>query len=142
MTVPSEATLKPPVAVVACGVIGRSWVRVFTRAGHPVRLWDPSQQAMEAALAWHTDECARDGRPSAEVQLCASIADVVDGVVWVRRTARVAGRQARDLRRAGAAAAPDTILASSTSTLDMTAIARDLAGVIAASSPIRSNRRT
>ena len=129
MTMPSEATLKPPVAVVACGVIGRSWVRVFTRAGHPVRLWDPSRDAMEAALAWHAEEYARDGRPCAEVQLCASIADVVDGVVWVQEN----GPESLDAKRAifaalDAAAAPDTILASSTSTLDMTAIARDLAG--------------
>ncbi|MBK7832502.1 MAG: GntR family transcriptional regulator [Gemmatimonadetes bacterium] len=129
MTVPSEATRKPAVAVVACGVIGRSWVRVFTRAGHPVRLWDPSRDAMEAALAWHAEEYARDGRPCAEVQLCASIADVVDGVVWVQEN----GPESLDAKRAifaalDAAAAPDTILASSTSTLDMTEIARDLAG--------------
>ncbi len=50
------------VAIVGCGVIGRSWIRVFTRAGHDVRGWDPAPSAVDAALAWHAVERARDGR--------------------------------------------------------------------------------
>ena len=38
--------------VVGTGVIGRSWIRVFTRAGFLIRVFDPDADQLEGALAW------------------------------------------------------------------------------------------
>jgi len=120
---------RPAVAIVGAGVIGRSWIRVFSRAGYPVRVWDPSPHAVDAALAWHAAECARDRRPTSQVSRHDSVEDAVRGAMWVQES----GPERLDAKRAifGAldvAAGSDTILASSTSALDMTEVARDLAG--------------
>ncbi len=124
-----SAETSPPVAIIGTGVIGRSWARVFTRAGHPVQLWDPNAAAATAALAWHADESSRDGRGGATVTRCETLAEAVRGVAWVQEN----GPESVDAKRALFAAldeatAPDVILASSTSAIDMTEIARDLAG--------------
>lgn len=119
----------PPVAIIGTGVIGRSWARVFTRAGHAVRLWDPRREAAEDARTWHDEEAVRDGRGGASVTVCDTLAEAVRGVAWVQEN----GPEALDAKRAifasiDAAAPPSAILASSTSAIDMTEIARDLAG--------------
>ncbi|MBK8249610.1 MAG: 3-hydroxyacyl-CoA dehydrogenase [Gemmatimonadetes bacterium] len=117
------------VAVVGCGVIGRSWIRVFTRAGHPVRVFDVSPQAIEQALAWHAVAAARDGRGGTEPQGATSLAEALGGAVWVQES----GPEALPAKQAlyaemDSCAAPEAILASSTSTLDMTEISRGLRG--------------
>lgn len=124
-----SAETRPPVAIIGTGVIGRSWARVFTRAGHPVQLWDPNAGAATAALAWHADESSRDGRGGATAARCETLAEAVRGVAWVQEN----GPESLDAKRALFAAldeatAPDVILASSTSAIDMTEIARDLTG--------------
>src|SRR3954447_9242040 len=45
------------VAVIGTGVVGRSWARVFSRAGCRTRLYDGDPAQVERALAW-LDECA------------------------------------------------------------------------------------
>ena len=40
-----------PVAIVGTGLIGRAWALAFARAGCEVRLWDPTEGAVEACLA-------------------------------------------------------------------------------------------
>ena len=117
------------VAVVGCGVIGRSWIRVFTRAGYPVRVFDVSPQVVDQALAWHAAAAARDGRGGTEPQRAASLAEALGAAVWVQES----GPETLPAKQAlyaemDACAAPEAILASSTSTLDMTEIARGLRG--------------
>lgn len=117
------------VAVIGCGVIGRSWVRVFSRAGHEVRLWDSNVVATEAALAWHAAECARDGRGGGVVRGCASLPEALAGVAWCQESGPESlGAKQALFAALDAAAPPEAILASSTSTLDMTEIARGLSG--------------
>lgn len=117
------------VAVVGCGVIGRSWIRVFTRAGHDVRVWDANPAAQDAALIWHESERLRAGTPGPLPQAAASLGEALDGAVYVQES----GPEVLEAKRAlyaalDAAAPPGAILASSTSTLDMTAIAATLPG--------------
>lgn len=40
------------VAVVGLGLVGRSWLRVFTRAGFPTRVWDPDPEQVDAGWSW------------------------------------------------------------------------------------------
>lgn len=126
---PNASPPRAHVAIIGSGVIGRSWIRVFTRAGFPVRVWDQNPVAAATALEWHAAECARDGRPSALVTGHDALAQAVRGAIWVQES----GPETLDVKRAifavlDAAAAPEAILASSTSALDMTDIARDLPG--------------
>ena len=117
------------VAVVGCGVIGRSWIRVFTRAGYPVRVFDVSPQVVAQAPAWHAAAAARDGRGGTEPPRAAPPAEALGAAVWVQES----GPETLPAKQAlyaemDACAAPEAILASSTSTLDMTEIARGLRG--------------
>lgn len=117
------------VAVIGCGVIGRSWVRVFARAGCNVRLWDPDAAAVERALAWHGAEVAREGAGPGTAHAAATLQQALEGVTWVQES----GPESLEAKRAlfsdlDAAAPPDAVLASSTSALDMTAIAQGLRG--------------
>ena len=40
------------VGIIGAGLIGRAWAHVFARGGCEVRMWDPSPQQRDAALAW------------------------------------------------------------------------------------------
>jgi L-gulonate 3-dehydrogenase len=129
---------RPRVAIVATGVIGRSWARVFTRAGCLTTAWDPNPQTLAGAVAWHNDEVQRergngshnDGAPSDGTLVpCATLAEALDGADYVQES----GPETLDEKRAiyaklDALAPPAAILASSTSTIDMTEIARGLRG--------------
>lgn len=44
-----------PVACIGAGLIGRAWAIVFARAGHPVRLFDETDGAADAARAFAAD---------------------------------------------------------------------------------------
>lgn len=129
LTEDSTTASARPVAVIGCGVIGRSWLRVFTRAGHQVRAWDPSPHAVQNALAWHATECARDGRGGGAVVASGSFEEALRDVCWCQESGPESVEGKRALYAAlDAAAPPDAVLASSTSTIDMTLIADGLAG--------------
>lgn len=128
------------VAVVGCGVIGRSWARVFVRAGCRVRLYDGLPGQSERALAWLDETLAAEralgtiGEGEARAQralavACAGLVEALDGVAYVQESTpeRLPAKQPiyAELDRL---ASPDVILASSTSALDMTAIAAGLPG--------------
>lgn len=117
------------VAVIGCGVIGRSWIRVFTRAGLPVRVWDVAPDAVRLALDWHAAVAARDARGGTTPIGVTSLEEALGDVQWVQESGpeRLPEKQALFVRL-DAAAGPDAVLASSTSTLDMTEIARGLPG--------------
>ncbi len=137
------------VAVVGTGVVGRSWARVFSRAGCAVRLYDGDPAQVVAALAW-LDACAAveadegwglvpgagDGQglvPGGEVGQGAvsghaELAEAVAGAGYVQESGPERLALKRELFAAiERAAEPGAILASSTSALDMTAIAAGLA---------------
>ncbi len=122
---------RPPraVAVVGVGVIGRSWLRVFTRAGCETRAWDPNADALTQAVSWHSEELQRDNSTGGTLRRCDSLEEALDGVEYVQENGPESLAQKQRIYAAlDRVAARDTILASSTSAIDMSEIARGLAG--------------
>lgn len=125
------------VAIIGTGVVGRSWARVFSRAGCRTRLYDGDPAQVERALVW-LQECAMaeavegdDSSAAAAMSLVSGytdLAEAVAGAGYVQESSpeRLPLKQPLFAALEGAAA-PDAILASSTSALDMTAIASGLA---------------
>ena len=117
----------PRIAVIGAGLIGRSWAIVFARAGWEVALHDATSDAAERALAMVADGLAEleehglvdDAKASAKrVRTSSSLADVLDGSSFVQENTP----ETLDAKRAifsdlDRLAAPDAILASSTSTI-------------------------
>ena len=128
------------VAVIGTGVIGRSWIRVFARAGLETRIWDAEPAQIEAAWAWLKADLKRSRREHGlrkrvireereHVTRCETLEQALEGVFWVQES----GPENLDAKRALYAdldrlAPPKAVLASSTSTLDMTKITEGLAG--------------
>jgi 3-hydroxyacyl-CoA dehydrogenase len=113
------------IAVVGTGVIGRSWACVFSRAGCPTRLYDPDPAQLERALAWLKESGALTG----PISTCDSLTEALAGVDYVQES----GPEGLAAKRAifvelDRLAPKNAILASSTSALDMTAIADGLLG--------------
>lgn len=128
------------VAVVGTGVIGRSWIQVFARAGCRVRVYDAEPAQLARALAWFDADVealraegeidakearARRGRVAGAGTLGAAL----EGAGWVQES----GPERLETKRALYAeldrlAPPQAILGSSTSALDMTDIAAGLPG--------------
>jgi 3-hydroxyacyl-CoA dehydrogenase len=128
-----------PVAVVGGGSIGVSWAIVFARAGHPVALHDVDPARLEAAageLRARLDELAAHGllaeavpAVAARVRRAADLADALEGAVHVQECAPEALDLKRELfARLDDLAAPEAVLASSSSALTVSSFAADLAG--------------
>lgn len=135
----SECSIQT-VAVVGTGVIGRSWIRVFARAGCETRVFDPDTSQQELALSWAKGSAEQDeaqglvaaGGAGAEASLirpCASLSEALSGAQWAQES----GPEALEAKKRifadlDSAADFGTILASSTSAQDMSRIAHGLAG--------------
>ena len=127
------------VGVVGTGVIGRSWVRVFSRAGCETRVWDADADSLGRAFEWHENEMAREtadvassgggGVAAGRVVACSTLEDALAGAAYVQESVpeALAAKQAI-FARLDRIAAPDTILASSTSAISMSEIAAGLPG--------------
>jgi L-gulonate 3-dehydrogenase len=107
------------IALIGAGVVGSSWALVFSRAGKTVKVYDPDtgslpriEDFIRAALDGHADTDAILGR----VTTTASLEEVLRGADYVQESApeRLEVKQPLyvELDRL---AAPDAILASSTS---------------------------
>lgn len=127
------------IAVVGAGLIGRAWAIVFARAGCQVRLYDAAPEALAACqqqLLENLNDLAQHGlideAPAAilaRIGAAKTLAEAVDGAVLVQENIR----ETLDAKRAIFAeldrlAAPDTILASSTSWLMASEFSEDLPG--------------
>ena len=127
------------IAVIGAGLIGRAWAMVFARAGHDVKLYDNAPGATDYALRLIADglrESASFGlisepfeRAAARVTGAASIAEALDGADYVQENTS----EREDVKQAvyaelDAAAKPDCILASSTSTIQTSRFAAHLKG--------------
>ena len=128
----------PRVAIIGSGLIGRAWAMVFARAGWDAALYDAVDGAADKALdlvAEGLDEQARHGLvadpkgSAARVRAAKSVADALDGAKYVQENVP----ETVDAKRAifaelDALAAPDAILASSTSAIVASLFTENLKG--------------
>lgn len=120
------------VSIIGCGLIGRAWTIVFARAGLKVRIWDADPAALESAMDTLNATCVEAGEdPSilSRVTIAADMQAVLDGAEWVQEN----GPERIEIKRRIYAdldqlAAPDTILASSSSALVASQFAEGLEG--------------
>ncbi len=128
------------VAVVGAGLIGRAWAISFARAGHEVALTDSDPAAIDKALAFVDSvlpDLARydllDGAAPAAVRgrICVAhgLAAALDGAIHVQENAPERIEIKRSLyAELDRLAAPDAVLASSTSALLASAFTEGLRG--------------
>jgi 3-hydroxyacyl-CoA dehydrogenase len=127
------------IAIVGAGLIGRAWAIVFARAGNAVTLTDAAPGATQAALEWIDqtleemraygliDEAAASVR--ARVRVAGSLADALDGVAYVQENVRETVEAKREIfTQMDRLAAPDCVLASSTSFIPASAFSETLPG--------------
>jgi len=135
----SAAPAASAVAVIGAGSIGVSWAIVFARAGHPVALHDTDPARLDAAtveLGARLDELGAHGlleEPvpdvAARVTLQADLALALADAAHVQECAPESLELKRELfARLDALAAPDAVLASSSSALTASSFASDLLG--------------
>jgi 3-hydroxyacyl-CoA dehydrogenase len=115
------------VGIVGAGLIGCSWANVFARAGWSVQVWDPVVAQRSTALekiASSLHELASHGlvddphAAAARISIAETLEQAVAGVDYVQESGPEQLDLKRDIfRRLDAAAAPTTILASSTSAI-------------------------
>jgi L-gulonate 3-dehydrogenase len=130
----SSSRLPSAVAVVATGVIGRSWLRVFSRAGVAVKAWDPNPERLAHAMAWHTDAVkvgiGDEDRVAEQLSLVTAVPTLeaaLAGAEYVQESGPESLGAKREIYRQLTERAPrDAILASSTSAIDMSEIAAGL----------------
>lgn len=128
----------PTVGVVGVGLIGRAWANVFARAGWDVRLWDPDAKALKAApglieaaladVAKHG--LAQDPAVAAKrLKVASSLEDAAAGTELVQESGPERLDVKRDVfARLDAAAAPEAILATSSSFIVTSRFAEGLKG--------------
>jgi len=117
----------PRVAIIGAGLIGRSWAIVFARGGWEVALYDAASGTTERALALVADGLSElkehglldDANAAAKrVRISASLADALDGASFVQEnTPETIEAKRAIFSELDRLAAPDAILASSTSTI-------------------------
>ena len=127
------------VAVIGAGLIGRSWAIVFARAGFSVALWDAAPAALPAARAFIAErlpELAASGllrdAPDAvlaRITLAETLGDALRGAEYVQENGPERVADKADLfSEMDRLAAPDAILASSTSGIPASQFTGNLAG--------------
>jgi L-gulonate 3-dehydrogenase len=128
------------VAIIGSGFAGRAWAISFARAGHDVALWDQDPQAPEKALTYIRrllpDLEASDLLNSvasraveARMRPTAALEDALDGVAHVQEnTPEDVEVKRKVFAWLDAAAAPDAVLASSTSAILPSAFTETLKG--------------
>jgi carnitine 3-dehydrogenase len=117
--------LPKSVAVVGCGLIGASWSGLFLSHGFNVKTWDPSAEIRADLAARVQGICAQlaemksgEGLSRGTLVVEPSIAGAVRDVFWIQENApeSVPVKQAI-YAEIETAASPETIIASSTSSL-------------------------
>jgi len=127
------------IAIIGAGLIGRAWAMVFARAGHPVKLWDTDAAAVPKALGLIEEALAEakgfgliaeDPKTiSARISTAPALADAVRDADYVQEnTAERVGVKRQVYAQLDAAAKPDCILASSTSTIPASVFSEGLKG--------------
>jgi L-gulonate 3-dehydrogenase len=127
------------IAVIGAGAIGRAWAIVFARAGHPVALFSRTETTLtsadgliSASLEALTEFALLDESPrsvKARIAPTTVLADAVEGAIHVQENApeNLAEKKAL-FHRLDELAAPEAIIASSTSTIPASAFASEVKG--------------
>jgi L-gulonate 3-dehydrogenase len=126
------------VAIVGSGLIGRAWAIVFAGGGCDVALYDAGAGVADKArtlVAEGLDELAAHGlvadakAAAARVRAATSLGDALDGATFVQESTPETVEAKREIfAELDRLAAPDTILASSTSTIVASAFTEKFAG--------------
>jgi L-gulonate 3-dehydrogenase len=127
------------IAIIGAGLIGCAWASVFSRAGHPVVLYDAQAEALEGALSAIEVSLASQrnaGLVSEDPKEILRRVSVNDDLKEALRGASLAQeniREAVDAKQAifsvmDEVAGPDTILASSTSGIPASSFTENLKG--------------
>jgi L-gulonate 3-dehydrogenase len=130
--------MKKPIAVVGAGLVGRGWAIVFARAGHPVKIFDVTEEKVSEALQTiekNLADLASHGLISNPDEIreritgTTDLADALREVIWVQECVFEKVETKKEIFRALDEIAPgDAILASSTSTFPGSAFTADLPG--------------
>jgi L-gulonate 3-dehydrogenase len=126
------------IAIVGCGVVGSSWSLVFARAGFEVAVFDRSPAAVDDTLKFvraALEDLAKQGLGGEDIDaVCArlkpaaTLEEVLAGASYVQESAPERVEIKRELyTQLDALAAPDMILASSTSGLPASSFTEHLA---------------
>lgn len=121
------------IAVIGGGLIGGAWAAFFLSRGFAVRLHDPRPDAeaairpvIEHALADLAQLAALPASSATALQFCAELAEAVEPADYIQENApEVLDLKQALLARIDAAAAPDVLIGSSTSSLRATDLQRD-----------------
>jgi L-gulonate 3-dehydrogenase len=128
------------IAVIGSGLIGRAWAISFSRAGYEVAVHDAAPGAAEAALGFidsvledlHHNGLLGDHEPGTvrrRITAATSLAEALAGAVHVQEnTPERLDTKIEVFRELDRLAAPDTVLASSTSALLPSKFTEGLAG--------------
>ena len=128
----------PCVAIIGSGLIGRAWAMVFARAGWNVAMYDAIEGVADSALglvAEGLSELAKHGLvedpkgSAAHVRAAKTIADALDGASFVQENVPETVEAKRAIfAQLDAVAAPDAILASSSSAIVPSLFSESLTG--------------
>ncbi len=128
------------IAIVGTGFIGRAWAISFARAGHEIALWDGVAAAPAAALAYieellpdlHRYDLLNGSTPAemrGRMHVAATLERALDGAEHVQENTPENLALKREIfARLDAAAAPNAVLASSTSAILPSKFTEALAG--------------
>lgn len=127
------------IAIVGAGLVGRAWAIVFARAGYPVTLYDANPDTVAKSLET-VESSLRDleefglisEAPNvirARMSVAKTLKDVLDGAAYAQEsTLENVDIKKQIFADMDAVAAPNTILASSTSTFMTSAFATEVKG--------------
>jgi len=127
------------IAIIGAGLIGRSWAMVFARAGHQVALYDADARALKTNLAVIRGalkdlRAARLVKEAPDqiyrrIRAAASLEDALAGADYAQENVRETLAAKKEIFAAmDMLARPETILASSTSTIPASAFTEALKG--------------
>jgi len=122
------------IAIVGSGLIGRSWALVFARAGMDVAAWDPDEGTRErldadVAAMLRDSDLAEPADVAARIAGVETLAEALAGADLVQESGPENAEIKRELfARMDAAAAPETILSSSSSALVPSVFCSGLSG--------------
>ena len=128
------------IAVIGAGLVGRAWAISYARAGHTIALWDEIADAPRAALAAidgllpdlaanNLLHGAEAGAVRARMSVAPTLAAALEGAFYVQEnTPEDLAIKRAVFAKLDAAAAPEAILASSTSAILPSAFSEGLAG--------------